>query len=257
MLRVTNPYWKAQSRTIVGPGVRPSLGASRLLFSPTAASGRRDRSAREMARRVLNVVVAALAIVLTGPLMLFVALLVKLESKGPIIYKQPRVGINRRHHRGPGSGNHRRSADQGGRIFTIYKFRTMTTDPSDAAERWATEDDARITRVGRVLRATRVDELPQLFNVLKGDMNLVGPRPEQPSIFAELRRELHHYPERQKVLPGITGLAQVNLGYDTCIDDVRKKVELDLEYISRRSAGEDLAIMARTLPVMVFGRVWM
>jgi lipopolysaccharide/colanic/teichoic acid biosynthesis glycosyltransferase len=99
--------------------------------------------------------------------------------------------------------------------------------------------------------------LPQLFNVVRGDMNIVGPRPEQPTIFQELRRELGAYQERQKVLPGITGWAQVNLGYDTSLDDVKRKVELDLEYIDRRSATEDLAIMARTMPVMVFRRVWM
>jgi lipopolysaccharide/colanic/teichoic acid biosynthesis glycosyltransferase len=99
--------------------------------------------------------------------------------------------------------------------------------------------------------------IPQLVNVVKGDMNIVGPRPEQPTIFQELRKELGSYQERQKVLPGITGWAQVNLGYDTSVEDVRKKVELDLEYIGRRSAAKDLAIMARTMPVMVFRRVWM
>ena len=142
------------------------------------------------------------------------------------------------------------------RSFTMYKFRTMTTAPADAQEQWATKNDARVTRVGRVLRATRLDELPQLVNVLKGDMNIVGPRPEQPTIFQELRRELGGYHERQKVLPGITGWAQVNLGYDTSIDDVKKKVELDLEYIARRSASKDLEIMAKTMPVMVFRKVW-
>lgn len=132
----------------------------------------------------------------------------------------------------------------------------MTTAQA-GGERWATKDDARITRVGRVLRATRIDELPQLFNVLMGDMNIVGPRPEQPDIFQDLRDEVHGYDRRQKVLPGITGLAQVNLGYDTSIDDVRRKVELDLEYIERRSASQDLMIMAKTVPVMVFQKVWM
>jgi lipopolysaccharide/colanic/teichoic acid biosynthesis glycosyltransferase len=124
-------------------------------------------------------------------------------------------------------------------------------------EKWATREDVRVTRAGCFLRAARIDELPQLVNVLKGDMNIVGPRPEQPSIFQELRRELGSYQERQRVLPGITGWAQVNLGYDASIEDVKKKVELDLEYIERRSATEDLAIIANTMPVMVFRRVWM
>ena len=127
----------------------------------------------------------------------------------------------------------------------------------NSGEQWASKNDARITRVGRILRATRIDELLQLFNVLKGDMNIVGPRPEQPGIFQGLRNEVRGYGLRQKVLPGITGLAQVNLGYDTCIEDVRRKVELDLEYIEERSAAKDLQIMAKTLPVMVFQKVWM
>lgn len=110
----------------------------------------------------------------------------------------------------------------------------------NSGEQWASKNDARITRVGRILRATRIDELLQLFNVLKGDMNIVGPRPEQPGIFQGLRNEVRGYGLRQKVLPGITGLAQVNLGYDTCIEDVRRKVELDLEYIEERSAAKDL-----------------
>ncbi|MDH3272887.1 MAG: sugar transferase [Gemmatimonadota bacterium] len=207
------------------------------------------RSSSDRARRVLNVVVALIAIVVSAPVMVVVAVLVRVDSGGPIIYRQKRVGLDRR---GGGGGrtDARRSMDLGGRIFTIYKFRTMTHG-SDAGECWAATDDRRVTRVGRVLRATRLDELPQLVNVLKGDMNIVGPRPEQPKIFAELRREVSGYRQRQRVLPGITGWAQINQGYDTSIDDVKKKVELDLEYIERRSAAKDLLIMAKTMPVMV------
>ena len=189
--------------------------------------------------------------------MLLVALLVRLDSPGPVIYKQPRVGLDRRGARGQAREGSRRRADHGGRLFTIYKFRTMTVASGDQGERWASKDDQRVTRSGRLLRATRIDELPQLFNVLKGDMNIVGPRPEQPRIFAELRQEVAGYPDRQKVLPGITGWAQVNLGYDENVEDVKKKVELDLEYIDRRSATEDLVIMAKTMPVMISRRVWM
>jgi lipopolysaccharide/colanic/teichoic acid biosynthesis glycosyltransferase len=116
---------------------------------------------------------------------------------------------------------------------------------------WATENDPRITRIGSILRKYRLDELPQLFNVLLGDMNVVGPRPEQPEIVSQLRESVDGYLERQQVLPGITGWAQVNHSYDACIDDVRKKVNLDLEYIGRRSVARDLMIMARTLPVMI------
>ena len=200
---------------------------------------------------MLNVTVAVLAVVVVAPLMLLVAILIKLDSRGPVIYSQPRVGLDRRgasRRQGPDG---RRSVDLGGRIFTIYKFRTMRCTEESGGEAWATEEENRITRVGRVLRATRLDELPQLFNVVKGDMNIVGPRPEQPRIFSELRREVQQYTARQRVLPGITGWAQINQGYDTSIEDVRRKVELDLEYIDRRSATEDLMIMAKTMPVMV------
>ena len=188
--------------------------------------------------------------------MLLVAILVKLDSRGPAIYRQQRVGICRRGGRGARADS-RRSSDAGGRVFTIYKFRTMTVATGRGEEKWATKNDARVTRLGAFLRATRIDELPQLVNVLKGDMNIVGPRPEQPTIFAELRTEVTGYPQRQKVLPGITGRAQVTLGYDTSLDDVRRKVELDLDYIENRSALEDLTIMAKTMPVMVFRKVWM
>ena len=116
---------------------------------------------------------------------------------------------------------------------------------------WASRNDPRITVVGRGLRASRLDELPQLLNVLFGDMNVVGPRPERPSIFAEMRKTIPGYEKRQQVMPGITGWAQVNLAYDTCVDDVKKKVDLDLEYVKNRSLTQDLSIMARTIPVMV------
>lgn len=131
------------------------------------------------------------------------------------------------------------------------------TIAQDGGERWASRNDARITRVGRVLRATRIDELPQLLNVLQGDMNMVGPRPEQPGIFRELRDEVRGYDRRQKVLPGITGLAQVNLGYDTSIEDVRRKIEMDLAYIEGRSTAQDLLIMVKTVPVILLQKVWM
>ena len=125
--------------------------------------------------------------------------------------------------------------------------------PADetTSETWAQPEDARVTALGQVLRKFRLDEVPQLFNVLKGDMNIVGPRPEQPTIFVYLREQIEGYQRRQRVRPGITGWAQINQGYDTSVDDVRRKVRYDLEYIRRQSALEDLRIMARTLPVML------
>jgi lipopolysaccharide/colanic/teichoic acid biosynthesis glycosyltransferase len=218
---------------------------------------RKSTGGRDRACRALNVAVAGVGILLTLPFMLVIAALIKLTSRGPVFYTQPRVGIDQRagmdrRTNGRSGQEGRRSRDVGGRLFTIYKFRTMRTGrPEDQQQVWAREGDPRITSVGHVLRKYRLDELPQLFNVLKGDMNIVGPRPEQPEIFQELREEVDGYPYRQKVLPGITGWAQVNHHYDQCVDDVKRKVSLDLEYIRRRSAAEDFKIMVRTVPVMI------
>jgi len=205
--------------------------------------------------RALNVAVAAVGLVAAAPVMVVISLAIKLTSRGPIFYSQMRVGIDRR---APGEppGNSRRQADFGGRPFRIFKFRTMTATPTrdGAAEVWAKPDDPRVTALGRILRSYRLDELPQLMNVLLGDMNVVGPRPEQPTIFARLRQEIERYNERQRVRPGITGWAQINHHYDRSIDDVRRKVQLDLEYIGRRSVLEDVRILVRTLPVMLGNR---
>lgn len=205
---------------------------------------------REGARRALNVVVAALGLALTAPIMAIIAIAVKLTSPGPVFYRQMRVGLDLRTAAG---GNFRRKVDLGGRPFTIYKFRTMReARPGEDTQVWAAQDDPRITRMGAFLRRTRLDELPQLINVLRGEMNIVGPRPEQPEIFQSLRGEVASYTTRQQVRPGITGRAQITLRYDSCIDDVRKKVDADLEYIRTQSLVEDLRIMVMTAPVMIF-----
>lgn len=166
-----------------------------------------DRSAdrAERSRRLLNVTLAALALLISAPLMLVIAAAIKLTSRGPVFYTQMRVGVDRRRSAPDPLMNGRRRHDYGGKPFRICKFRTMRTADRDAPEVWAKPNDPRVTAVGRVLRGFGLDELPQLINVLKGDMNLVGPRPEQPAIFAELRAQVEHYHERQQVLPGITG----------------------------------------------------
>lgn len=202
--------------------------------------------------RGLNVLVAAVGILVTAPLMVLIALVIRLTSPGPAIYTQPRVGVDRRRGSPPAHIRELRKEDRGGKVFTIYKFRTMRNDPDHRAEAWAREGDPRITRVGHFLRRTRLDELPQLFNVLLGDMNIVGPRPEQPGIFRDLRDRIDGYQLRQRVLPGITGWAQINQSYDQDLDDVRRKVALDLQYIEERSPVRDLVIMLRTIPVMLF-----
>jgi lipopolysaccharide/colanic/teichoic acid biosynthesis glycosyltransferase len=214
-----------------------------------------DADQDEGPRRALNVMVAAVGLVLTAPLMAAIALAIKITSRGPVFYTQSRIGIDRRA-RGVPPGNTRRLTDCGGKPFRIYKFRTMApqTDARPVDEVWAKPDDPRVTPLGRILRLYRLDELPQLINVLRGDMNVVGPRPEQPTIFARLRDHIERYEDRQRVRPGITGWAQVNQRYDRSVDDVKTKVAFDLEYIRRQSLLEDLRIMARTLPVIVWRR---
>lgn len=213
----------------------------------------RARNHSELPRRVLNIVLAVLGLVLVAPLMLVIALLIRLTSRGPVLYLQTRVGLDRRDQDMFG-GNGRRHIDYGGRLFTIYKFRTMTVDSHSSDQMWAQQNDPRVTPIGRILRNYRLDELPQLFNVVKGDMSIVGPRPEQPKIFADLRNQIERYPHRQRVLPGITGWAQVNQSYDSCVEDVRSKLRYDLEYIDRQCLREDIRVMFRTFPVVFFRR---
>jgi lipopolysaccharide/colanic/teichoic acid biosynthesis glycosyltransferase len=220
--------------------------------SASVGSGRDDR-----AIRALNVAVASLVLVITLPLWLLVAIAIKLTSRGPVFYTQLRVGLDVRYRpdrRGPGrSAVVRRAEDIGGRPFTIVKFRTMRVDAEAHGKAvWATTKDPRLTPIGGFLRSCRLDELPQLLNVIRGEMNLVGPRPERPQLFGQLRAQVPDYQKRQRVPPGITGHAQVNLQYDTSVEDVKRKVAHDLEYIARRTVWEDLRIMLKTIPVMLF-----
>ena len=277
----------------------PRAEASSLPEERALAARVREVLVSEKLNRAVNFSIALVSLVVLTPLMLLLAIAVKLTSRGPIVYRQTRVGVDRRRsggdRRGAGErrasrgragesrghieplagsapiterrvtsatrndrrtngrrGGDRRAVDVGGRAFTMYKFRTMTVNAELNGAVWATRNDARVTPIGGILRGTRLDELPQLVNVLKGEMNIVGPRPERPSIFMQLRKEIDSYHLRQRAKPGITGWAQINQNYDTSIDDVRRKVEFDLAYIERRSVVEDMRIMAKTLPVMIF-----
>ncbi|MES2124530.1 MAG: sugar transferase [Gemmatimonadota bacterium] len=217
-----------------------------------AVAAERPLSRDERMIRALNVVVATLGLILTLPLWLLIAIAVKLTSRGPVFYTQTRVGLDQRQ-RFPARDDSRRRADIGGKPFTILKFRTMTVDAEHGGKAvWAKANDQRVTAIGGFLRSCRLDELPQLLNVIRGDMNLVGPRPERPQLFGELREQIPGYQHRQRVPPGITGHAQVHLQYDSSVEDVRRKVEHDLDYIARRSVWEDLKIMLKTIPVMLF-----
>ncbi|KAB0464955.1 MULTISPECIES: sugar transferase [Vibrio] len=198
------------------------------------------------AKRTFDFVSSLLALVILSPVFPFIALAIALTSRGPIFYRQLRVG---------------KSTPEKMEIFEIMKFRSMYQDAETRSGAvWATENDPRITPVGRFLRKTRLDELPQLFNVLKGEMSLIGPRPERPTFYNKLENEIPYFADRTYgVMPGITGLAQVNQGYDTCIEDVRRKVGFDHSYAlslcSMRSwIAADLNIMTKTILVMVDGR---
>ena len=181
-----------------------------------------------LAKSVFDYTVATVLLVLTAPLVAACAVLVRLTSRGPAFYSQQRVG-------------------QFGRVFTIYKLRTMYHQcERNTGPTWSVPGDPRVTPVGRVLRKLHLDELPQLVNVLRGQMSLIGPRPERPEIAAELARSIPDYNARYVVLPGITGHAQVHLPPDTSIADVRDKVRLDRYYISRLSLWFDLVTLFRT-----------
>jgi exopolysaccharide biosynthesis polyprenyl glycosylphosphotransferase len=188
------------------------------------------------ARRVVDVAVSALAATLLAPVMLIVALAIKLDSPGPVFYRQVRVG-------------------EGGRTFTINKFRSMRIDAEAAgAPQWASERDPRITRVGAFIRRCRIDELPQLWNVVRGEMALVGPRPERPELVAEIARQLPFYEPRHLVRPGITGWAQVYAPYAASIEETLEKLSYDLYYVKHQSFATDAGIMLSTLGVMAGGR---
>ncbi|WP_437192758.1 sugar transferase [Planctomicrobium sp. SH527] len=221
------------------------------------------------AKRALDVTAALVMLVLLAPVMLAVGLLVKLTSKGPMIYSQTRVGLNlrkkgpdrRQRHLGvPGGAVERRRANRDrrgglsyGRHFTIYKFRTMRVDAEKQGAQFAVQGDSRITPIGRFLRKTRLDELPQLWNVLKGEMSLVGPRPERPEFIKPLSDEIPGYLDRLGLKPGLTGVAQILNGYDNEIDSFRRKVAFDLYYLQNCSFWNDVKILVRTIKVVLTG----
>jgi len=222
------------------------------------------RISRDGCERALDVTLSLVALLLLMPVIVTAAALVKLTSRGPVIYRQERVGIDRRRDerraRRVGVAKCRRRRERRvltgyGRPFLIYKFRTMVSDAEAGLQPvWAKAGDPRITVVGRFLRRSRIDEIPQFINVIRGEMSVVGPRPERAYFIGRLDAELPEFRLRTRVRPGITGLAQVELGYTNSVGGVRRKVGLDLEYMRRRNAGMYCKILMRTFHVVLTGK---
>jgi len=208
------------------------LSASWLIFG----DGFNQGAWRTAVKRVFDIFCATTLILLTAPIMLVTAVLIKLESAGPVLYRQERVGQN-------------------GRTFSIAKFRSMRTDAEkDGKPRWASANDDRVTSVGHIIRRLRIDELPQLLNVLRGDMSLVGPRPERPFFVDQLTQEIPFYALRHSVKPGVTGWAQVRYPYGATVEDSQEKLQFDLYYVKNHTLFLDLVVLMETVGVVLTGK---
>jgi sugar transferase (PEP-CTERM system associated) len=197
----------------------------------------RGRQARlsGMTRAAFHWLVALIGAILCLPLAVFTAILIKLDSKGPVFYRQERVGKN-------------------GHTFMVTKFRSMRIDAEQSGPKWATADDDRTTRVGKFIRKVRIDEIPQFWNILKGEMSFVGPRPERPHFVTQLAEEIPYYEQRHLIAPGLTGWAQIKYRYGASIEDARQKLQYDLYYIKNQSLALDAAILFETVKTIIFSR---
>lgn len=204
------------------------LNPSNFIYS----EGFRVKPSQQIARRVVSTLTALLGLLLFLPLFPFVVLAVRLSSPGPIFFRQVRVGM-------------------GGKNFSVYKFRTMRTDAEVTGAKFATKNDPRVTRVGMFMRKTRLDEVPQLWNVLRGDMGFVGPRPERPEFVPWLTEQIPYFNLRHMIRPGLTGWAQVRFGYGSTLEECREKLEFDLYYIKHMTLGLDLLIMFETIKTII------
>jgi sugar transferase (PEP-CTERM system associated) len=206
-----------------------NLNPSWLIFS----DGFQVSGMTSVMKRGAGLMVASLGLLLALPLIALIALAIKLDSKGPVLFEQDRCGDD-------------------GRIFKLCKFRSMAHEAeAESGPAWATEDDSRVTRVGRILRRYRLDEIPQMWNVLRGDMNFVGPRPERPEFVAKLARMIPYYAYRHAIKPGITGWAQVSYGYGASVEDAVEKLKYDLFYIKNMSLVMDLMILWKTAKIVL------
>ena len=221
-------FYESLTGNILVENLRPSW----LIFS----EGFKKSAVKMLTKRVFGMVISLCGIFATLPLSLFTALCIKLDSRGPIFYSQVRCG-------------------EKGKLFTLYKFRSMIAEAEkESGAVWAEEDDPRITKVGRIIRKLRIDEIPQMWNVLRGDMSFVGPRPERPEFVDELKGLLPFYEERMNIKPGITGWAQVCREYGASMEDALEKLKYDLYYIKNMNFFFDLRIMFETVKIIVLGR---
>ena len=207
--------------------IRPSW----LIFSSRGRQARIEGIVRTIVHRAL----ATFGALLSLPIAIVTAILIKVDSRGPVLYKQERVGKN-------------------GRLFTVMKFRSMRNDAEKAGPVWASEHDDRTTRVGRVIRKLRIDEIPQFWNIVRGDMDFVGPRPERPHFVSQLAQEIPYYEQRHLIAPGLTGWAQIKYPYGASIEDARQKLQYDLFYIKNQTLMLDAVIMFETIKIILFGR---
>jgi lipopolysaccharide/colanic/teichoic acid biosynthesis glycosyltransferase len=249
-------------------GLPPTDWLTRLKLQRPRRDVRCLSESARLTKRLTDIVISSIMLVCLAPVMLLVAIAVKLTSRGPIIFSQTRVGLNFRKKRpdrrkldqdagldleadrrkGP------RRGDSGyGKPFVLYKFRTMRTDAEKNGAQFAQKNDPRVTSIGRFMRKTRLDELPQLWNVLKGDMSLVGPRPERPEFIEKLSDQVPGYLHRLGLKPGLTGIAQVVNGYDNNIESFKRKVALDLLYLQNCCFWNDFKILFRTIKVVLTG----
>jgi lipopolysaccharide/colanic/teichoic acid biosynthesis glycosyltransferase len=223
-----------------------------------------------ISKRLVDILGSLTLLVVTSPIMLAAVVAIKLTSPGPVIYSQTRVGLNLRKkkkadRRSQSQGlladmsdrrrpnRDRRELNNFGRPFTIYKFRTMRTDAERHGAQLAREGDSRITPIGRLMRRTRIDELPQLWNILRGDMSLIGPRPERPEFMMQLQTQIPNFMDRLGLKPGLTGIAQVVNGYDNELEGFRRKVSYDLLYLQNCCLWNDIKILFRTVRVVITG----
>jgi sugar transferase (PEP-CTERM system associated) len=221
-------FYEKQTGKILVTGMRPSW----LIFADGFVKTRLTRAVK----RTIDLVLAVVGLLLTLPLMGLIALAIRLDSRGPVLFRQERVG-------------------QGGRIFVLGKFRSMDADAEErSGPVWASAHDPRVTRIGRILRKTRLDELPQLIQILRGEMSFIGPRPERPEFVQLLQRKIPFYMERLSVKPGLSGWAQVRCPYGASVEDALEKLQYDLYYIKNLSPFLDLLILFSTIQVVLFGR---